>query len=363
MKAKELIFTLLFFAILSIASAYFALHLTDATDLQTVSVAVKNVDPSFVADGQIHSQNEATLHFQTAGKLASLPVKEGDTVSQGQTIAQLDTYALQKSLQLAANNYEISKNSADQIKENNQAGVVEGQQRLSLDTSNKNSYQNITEVQVVADAVKRFVDNSTLAQNSAQLNIDLANYALQLATLTSPINGVLTQEDVTVANQNISPATSFVVADPTDLVFRANIPASEIEFINEGSSATIHLDGSNRDIVGTILKIYPQRQTLPTGEDIYQVDIQSAELSGTAKLGQSGSVVISTNTGENVTMVPTWAVLSHNYVWVLENNNPVLKKVTVGKTHESYTEVTGLNASEKVIMDPQGIADKKYQLL
>src|SRR5207248_344881 len=108
----------------------------------------------------------------------------GDAVSQGQTIAQLDTYALQKSLQLAANNYEISKNNTDQTTENNQAGVVEGQQRLSLDTTNKNSYQNITEVQVINDAVKRIVDNNTLAQNSAKLNVDLANYAFQLTTLT-----------------------------------------------------------------------------------------------------------------------------------------------------------------------------------
>ena len=45
-------------------------------------------------------------------------------------------------------------------------------------------------------------------------NVDLANYALQLATLTSPINGVLLHEDVNTAGVNISPVTTFIVADP-----------------------------------------------------------------------------------------------------------------------------------------------------
>ena len=43
--------------------------------------------------------NQAVLNFQMGGKLTYLPFKEGDVVSQGQTIASIDSYALQKSLQ------------------------------------------------------------------------------------------------------------------------------------------------------------------------------------------------------------------------------------------------------------------------
>jgi multidrug efflux pump subunit AcrA (membrane-fusion protein) len=67
------------------------------------SAAVKAVDSSIVVDGVVTAQDEANLHFQTGGKLVSVPVKEGDKVYQGQTVAQLDTYALQQQLTEALN--------------------------------------------------------------------------------------------------------------------------------------------------------------------------------------------------------------------------------------------------------------------
>ncbi|HEX8931801.1 MAG TPA: hypothetical protein VF810_01455, partial [Patescibacteria group bacterium] len=203
-------------------------------------VTVKKIASTISADGTITAANQATLHFQAAGKLAYLPLKEGDKVYQGQTVAQLDTYALQRNLQLVANAYQISKNNDDQTTQNNQAGVVEGQQRVTLDKSTTNSYNiNSTEAQIITDTVKRYVDNSKLTKDSAQLNVDLANYAIQLATLTSPLNGVVTHEDVTVAGVNVTATTSFTVADPTSIVFRANIAENDIDYISEGANVTI----------------------------------------------------------------------------------------------------------------------------
>ena len=97
--------------------------------------------------------------------------------------------------------------------------------------------------------------------------------------------------------------------------------------------------------------------------DVYQVDLQSDNLLTNAKLGQGGSVLINDNIQVHSTMVPAWAVLSHNYVWVLHNDQPLLKKVTVGKTYGSYTEVKGLSDTDKIIVGPENIAKLKYQLL
>jgi hypothetical protein len=248
--------------------------------------------------------------------------------------------------------------------ENNQAGVVEGQQRKTLDNSTTNSYNNITEAQIVTDTVKRFVDNTLLTQNSSQLTIDLANYAIKLASLAAPFNGVITHEDVTVANQNVTPLTSFSVADPTSLVFRANVAATDIDFVSVGSAATIQIDGQNQTYQGTVMKIYPDKTTLANGQQVYQVDVQSTGLTAQGKLSQSGSVSIQSNAQQNVIMVPAWTVLNHNYVWVMENNKPVLKQVTVGKSHGQNVEITnGILPGDKVIVNPKDIAKQNYQLL
>ncbi|HSW96925.1 MAG TPA: efflux RND transporter periplasmic adaptor subunit [Candidatus Saccharimonadales bacterium] len=367
MKNKTFIFIFIGILITALGVSLATLQLVKqlhASSLQTESIAIDPISSTITAEGSIHSQNEATLSFQTGGKLTYLPFKIGDSVKQGQTIAQLDTYALQRNLQLAANAYQTAKNGNDQTQENNQGGVVEGQQRAALDASTTNSYNSITEAQIVTDTVKRFVNNSALAQNSAQLNVDLANDAIQLATLTAPFNGVITHEDVTAANQNVTPTTTFSLADPTNLVFKANVLPTDIDFVSIGSPATIRLDGQNKMYQGTVTKIYPDKTTLANGQKVYLVEIQSDALKAQIKLNQSGSVIIQSNTKSNVIMVPSWTVLNHTYLWVMEDNKPVKKQITVGKTHGTNIEITsGLKPGDKVIVNPKGIAEQEYQLL
>ncbi len=329
----------------------------------TITTSVRFVTSTITADGSVTAQNQANLNFLTAGKLAYLPFKIGDKVYQGQTVASLDTYALRQQLQLAANAYQTTKNNIDQAMENNQAGVIEGQTRYSLDYYNKQGYAAVTEATVVYDTVQRIVDNDLLAENSAQINVDLANYAVQLASLTTPINGIVTREDVTVQGVNVTPVTTFTVEDPDSIVFRANVPTENIYYVSEGSTVTLAVDGLTNKLQGTVTRIYPSKVILPSGQAVYQVDIASTDLKKQAKLDETGTAIINTN-AQNVALVPAWTVLAGKYIWVDSNGTPELKQVSVGKTHGNEIEITGgLSESDKIIIDPKFIPSQKYQLL
>ena len=370
MKIKRLLFSFIIL-ILVIETAVFLRYEIPSVQFRSQAetdpgqtVAVKRVDPQISADGMITAQNQATLHFQTGGKMVSLPVKEGDTVRQGQTIASLDTYELSQQLQLAANTYETAKNTTAQIQENQQAGILEGQQRVALDTTNHNSYSQTPESQVITDAVKRIVDADLMAQNSAQINVQLANYAMQLATITSPISGVVTHEDVTVPYVNVTALTGFTVADPASKVFRADVTENDIDFISEGAQATIQIDGISSPITGSVVKIYPAKTTLPNGQQGYQVDIASGELTSIGKLDQRGSVLIQSNAASNLMLVPAWTVLNGQYVWVEENGREKLKHIKAGNVHGSDIEIlNGLSPTDKVITNPKSIPEGEYQIL
>ncbi len=332
---------------------------------ETKTASVKVINNDIMASGSLAPQNQATLNFQTGGKLTYLPFKEGDKIYQGETIAELDTYALQKELQIAANSYEAQKNAQNQTLEEQQAGVAEGRKRTDLDTYNKNGYSAITEATVIYDAVKRIVDDADLAQNSAQLNIDLANYALSLATLTSPINGVILHEDVTSSGVNITPLTAFTVADPSSIVFSANVRQQDINFIGVANSATVVLDGLNgKKFQGVVDRIYPQQKLDSSGEKVYRADIKLNNLPKNAKFGQSGSVLIKSNFRQKVILVPSWTVLADSHVWVLSDNKPVFKTVSVGSTFDGQTEILrGLSDTDKVITNPKSILAKLYSIL
>ncbi|MCL4353149.1 efflux RND transporter periplasmic adaptor subunit [Patescibacteria group bacterium] len=315
------------------------------------------------AEGSVVSQNEAVLHFQTAGKLVYLPLKEGDRVYQGETIAQLDTYELKRELTEALNNYRSARDTFDQTRENSKTGVLQGSQEYSLDTLNKAGLSGQSQADVINNIVKRILDQNQASLDNSVIQVELANYALRLAVLTSPINGILTHEDVTVNGLNITPAASFTIEDPNSLVFRADVPENEIDYVSPGQKAIIQTSGG-QTFTGVVSKIYPRQITLANGSKAYKADIASGGLVGKTQIGETGSVLINNVKGKDVILVPTWIVLNKSYLWVNDNGKPVLKKVIVGPEHGSFTEIeSGLSGRDKIIENPKSIISNRYQVL
>lgn len=332
----------------------------------TQTVSLRSVGQAIIGQGEIHSQQEAALHFQTAGKLVYLPFKEGDAVYTGQTIGQLDTYPLQQQLSQALNAYKISRDNFDQTQDNIASSVIQGQQKANLEgknlgmptTSALNADDNLSNT--IANIVKRIADQSQAGLDNAVINVQLANYAMQLASLQVPFDGVITHMDASAVNENITPATSFTIADPNHLIFKTTISSRDIDFVTVGSVATISLTGSNSKISGVVAKIYPQRITTASGDDVYQVDIAADGLQG-LQLGQTGVVSIASSNTKPTVVVPTWVIVGHNSIWVLDDNKPVLKQITIGPAHGDATEIyAGLTNGEKIILNPQSIAAGNY---
>jgi hypothetical protein len=123
------------------------------------------------------------------------------------------------------------------------------------------------------------------------------------------------------------------------------------------------VDGIQDKIDGVVERIYPSKVTLSNGETVYQVDIESDQLKKIAKLDETGTAIISTNS-KNVALIPAWTVLSGKYVWIDNNGTPELKEVTTGKIHGNEIEImSGLTPDNKIIIDPKFISSLKYKLL
>lgn len=335
----------------------------NAKNAVTTTTKVQFVSSTFTVNGSVVAQSQAKLNFQTSGKLVYLPFREGDSVLAGQTIAQLDTYQLQRALASALNTYRSTRDSFDQYKDNAADNIAKSQLTYPYNNYSNAGVVGDTFNVAVTNAIQRIADQNQASLDNSVINVELANYALQLARLTSPINGVITHEDVTVPGINITSTTSFTVADPDTMVFRANIPTSSIYYVHEGSMVSLAIDGIQNKISGTIVKIYPSKVTLPTGEAVYQADIASDDLKKLGKLDESGTAIIPTN-AENVALIPAWTVLGSKYVWVDVHGNPQLRQVKIGKIHGSEIEITGgLMPDDKVITNPEYIPSRLYQIL
>jgi RND family efflux transporter MFP subunit len=344
------------FAVTFLASA--------ASPQKTETVDVNSISQQILATGGIVAQNQAVLNFQIGGKLTYLPLKEGDTVSVGQTIAQLDAQDLQRKLQLALNTYQSTRDTFDQAQDNSQTQVLQGSQHFVLNTQNTVGVSGQTETDIVNNMVTRILDQNQNNLNMSVLNVQLANSALQYTTLVSPINGIVLHEDVTTAGVNITPVTSFVVADPSSMVFSANVRQQDVDFISVGNQATVQLDAlKGKTMQGIVDKIYPQKTILANGDQVYRVDIKINNAGNVLRFGQSGTVLIKSNFDQKVILVPSWTVLSDSNIWVSSNGKTVLKKVNVGDTINGQTEVlSGLEDTDKVITNPESIISKLYSI-
>lgn len=330
---------------------------------QNVSVKVEN--PQILTSGEVTSANLASLHFQTSGKLVYLPFKEGDHISQGQVIAQIDSYPLQDQLKSALNTYRSTRDTFDQTQANSNTGVLQGAQKYTLETQNKIGLQGQDEVNVINDIVKRIVDQNQASLDNSIVNVELANYAISLSTITSPIDGVMLHEDTTVSGINITPQTTFIVADPKNLVFQAQVSDSDINFISPGNQVTIRLDSQkDQTFTGVVSRIYPEKVKTQTGESAYRVDIASNDLAENTLLAATGTVTIQSNLNDPTVLVPSWLVINNHYLWVLDGNKPKLAQVKVGENYGQVTAITeGLDGNSRVITDPKSILSAIYKII
>jgi len=350
--------------VIIIIASGFALqkYLSRSNNIETQTISIENLNDSILADGTIGSESEATLHFQTGGKLVYLPLKEGDKVYKGQTIAKLDTYALEKQLSQALNNYKATRDNFDQAQENNQNGVAQGQQKYYLDVTNKVQMGSDNKDIVSQDIVNRLLDQQQLNLNNSVATVDLTNYAIELSSLQSPISGTLIHQDTITTGIFISTSNSFVVADTSKLIFKSFVTDNYIQLIKVGDLATIKIKGDDKNYSGTVEKIYPDKIKLNNGQNAYQVDIKSTDFNKNS-YNQSGSVVFHLNNTDNISVVPSWLVANKQFVWVKTDSGFIKKTVTVGKNFGNQTQIiSGLDPTDQIVTNPEVIIKKNYPI-
>lgn len=334
--------------------------------LQTVAPRVRALDARVLASGTVRSSSEVNLHFAVGGKLVYLPVKEGDRVRAGQTIASLDTYTLQKQLTAALNNFRVVRDNFDQFQDNSKNNYLDAQQAnpYPYNYFNLAGIGGNDKTNAVNDMIKRLADQSQAGLDNAVIQVELANYALTLSSLSAPFTGVVTHLDVTTPSVMVSPQNSFVVIDPDALVFRAMVSETDINFVSLGSRATVQLSGSGKKLAGVVERIYPEKITLANGEGAYQVDVLCDGLKDLAQWKQDGVVAIDNRYDHSMILVPSWLVLDKQAVWVERRGKAQLQPVQVGVTIGDQTEVVkGLSPDDRLITNPAAVAASRYWLL
>ncbi|MCL4534740.1 MAG: biotin/lipoyl-binding protein, partial [Bacteroidetes bacterium] len=148
------------------------------TVVQTATVRTGSLVSTVTATGNVVSTKQSKLGFSASstasGKVTEIDVKVGDSVKAGQTLAKLDTQALQAQLDQANSNLQTAQINLQKVKDG-----ATPQARAAAQAAYDSALANYNQVAAGVTGASLAADQSAVA--SAQANLTSAQAKLQVA--------------------------------------------------------------------------------------------------------------------------------------------------------------------------------------
>ena len=206
--------------------------------------------------------NQYQVAAALSGPIATVAVVEGDRVSAGQPLVQLDDSALRLQLEQARQGVAVAKASLTNVTDDNgstRADITSAQAKLK----------------------------------KAEAAVKLAQVQLGYATLTAPRAGTVVSL-VANAGQNAAPGkTLLTISDPVDLFVRVFVPETQIGNVRVGQTARVTTDSLNQTFAATVSFVASVSEFTPNSVQtadqraklVFQVRLKLTDASGALKAG------------------------------------------------------------------------------
>lgn len=232
---KNIPIYLLFISIIIGITFYFIFRYNQkirASKASGVYVRRGEVSQKLIISGKIDADEHVALQFQTSGQLAWVGVKEGDHVKKYQSIAGLDVRSTKKLLEKYLKTYLDTRWTFDQTKDDNGGKAI-------------------------SDRLKRILDQSQFGLDKTILDVEIQSFAVELATITTPIDGIVIRADTLYPGVNVTANTTlFEIVNPVTLFFSLSADQTDVVKIHEGDTTTITLDPFPQEsLIGSVDRI------------------------------------------------------------------------------------------------------------
>jgi len=178
---------------------------------QAVPVRRGAITDQLTLDGRVAASDEVLLGFGISGKAASVAVKPGDTVQEGQLLIEADSESLQRDLVAARNRVEVGALRQEQAQQQSQARQRDSERKSASDQARKD--QAVREAESAlkraqADYDKIKAGASDTERRTAEANVDsaVASYQGAVAAYNQAYAGP-NELDVRGADQAVQAAT------------------------------------------------------------------------------------------------------------------------------------------------------------
>lgn len=296
-----------------------------ATLVEVATVKEAPFTHYIAVQGRVVSDKNVMLTAKAAGTITRISVDEGQSVRQGQVLAQIDPDLINRSIAELETSLDLANT------------LFERQKNLWE--------QNIgTEVQYLQAKNNK----ESLESKMASLNEQL-----QQTRITAPFSGVI--DDILIKEGEVAaPGTPAIrIVSPSDFKIRAEIAENYISVVDQGNGVTIELpsyDTPIRSVVSSVSKVIdPANRTFQV-----EVDLPDSVSKG-IKANMVAYINVEDYENEKAVVIPINAVQfsdgGDDYVFIAEGKKAVVRPIKIGKTHNSEAEVlSGLKPGDKIVV-------------
>ncbi len=352
-----------------------------AVEVRMEEVQTRDLIASVTASGQVRPQTKVDLSSDISGKIVRLAVKEGQMVTKGQFLLQIDPQQAQAAVERMQ---AVVASSKAQLAQAN-ANLLQAQN--SFDRTNKIKKANpqlisdeqMEQLRTAVDVNKALYESSKHSVDQSSASLRDAQSALGKTSIFAPMSGRVTRlvvengETAIQGTMNKDAATLLTIADMSVLETKVKVDETDVARISLGDSAVIQIDAfPDTTFLGRVTKISNSAvKTTASGSPSadqavdYEVTIQLINTPPETRPDFSATAKIITDTRKNTLSIPIIALTVRENEALTQGDTAVglgksRPKKEVGKKDVEGVFVVGKD--NKVTFKPVkvGIAGEKH---
>lgn len=307
-----------------------------AKDVGVSDLAVQNFDHYVQTQGHVESENNILVSAKSMGVITRVNVSEGQQVSKGQVLAQIDNSLIERSiegmesqLELATSVYERQKNLWDQ--------------KIG------------TEVQFLQAKTNKEILGKQIASLREQND---------MARIKSPISGSVDNIFVKVG-ENIAPGMPAVrVVNASDLKIQARVSEAYITSVKKGDKVLVNISELKKEVPARVTFV---GRTIDLLSRTFNVEV-ALPSHPDLRPNMTATVRIVFDSNPSALVIPINVIQNINnekvvYIATEKGNQTVATRrvVSVEGVYGNQAEVKGLNEGDKLItVGYQGLNDGDF---
>ena len=377
---------------------------------QTATIGRGDLTATVGATGTVRARQTATLVWQTTGTVENVNVQIGDQVKADEVLASLSKSSLPQNIILAEAdlvnaqqalddvldsdtaraqawialrdakdafekaydyrqylNYPVKKTRVDLVKQVTPYGVVDVPRTKTYkvaateeEIAKADADLNLKEAQYedAKRAYERLADGPNKDDlAAAQARVDAAQATLDLAHLTAPFAGTVTEAFPLPGDQVSTGATAFRIDNLDSLLVDVELSEVDINNVSVGQAVMLSFDAIlGKDYNGEVTKV-SQAGTIANGVVNFTVTVELTDADELVKPGMTAAVNVVVKEIKDAVLVPSRAIrlVDNNYVvYIIKDGMPQQVEIRLGSSSDTMSVVVGgdLKEGDNVILSP-----------